>query len=275
MKKYQAYLITATLLVVTGGCFTTVGTTGLKPSKGSLIQLDHSTKTILTPPVGSQTSAQVGDVIFTYMSGTLVPRVLLNRPGVTTIPDKNLSDNPADRKNLFKTILREGEYFEVYQDEMSNKYYGSVADVLLLKRGGQPLSKYLLTNRDGYGYGARLRKHHNGRTVRVSSLELLQPGTMDTESAASPYREIEPEFVPDLSYVRWELVFTGFSGDDLRLEYREFAVEPTSQIIRPGFSLSLSYNIADLPTTINYRDTQIQILKRESNVIEYVVLTDN
>lgn len=70
---------------------------------------------------------------------------------------------------------------------------------------------------------------------------------------------------------RRELVYSGMDGDVLQVTYREYNVERNGVFIKDGFTQHLKYDLTDTDI-IQFRDTQIRILKVTSASIMYEVI---
>lgn len=72
------------------------------------------------------------------------------------------------------------------------------------------------------------------------------------------------------------LTYTGKSGSNIKIAYREFSGVNNRAIAQPAFYLDLEYPLEDEgPTIITYRDIQIEVIEATGSYIQFKVLGDH
>ena len=89
-RIHTFFAIAALLLIHTFFAIAALLLTGCS-TQSALIPIPHSKQDIAIPTEGVGVNAQVGDIIYTYTTGTLVPAVALESHGHSSEPVKTLS----------------------------------------------------------------------------------------------------------------------------------------------------------------------------------------
>jgi len=72
------------------------------------------------------------------------------------------------------------------------------------------------------------------------------------------------------------LTYTGKSGSNIRVAYREYSGVNRRAIAEPAFYLDLEYPLEDKgPTIITFRDIQIEVIEATGSYIQFKVLGDH
>lgn len=85
----------------------------------------------------------------------------------------------------------------------------------------------------------------------------------------------DDEIIGTINFVA-TLTYTGKSGSNIKVAYREFSGVNDRTGARPAFYLNLEYALEDKgSTTITYRDIQIEIIEATSSNVQFKVISDN
>ena len=79
------------------------------------------------------------------------------------------------------------------------------------------------------------------------------------------------EVLKDKPYENWEIIFTGRSGENITLVYREFTPD---DLAKPAFYQNLSYNL-EKENTFQFRKLRVQVVRVTNEAITFKVLADS
>ena len=77
------------------------------------------------------------------------------------------------------------------------------------------------------------------------------------------------EVFPRQNSFKYELLFQGVSGKNIRLSYREYV----NDLARPAYFQDVSYDINELPTTVTFRAVKIEVIAANNSGLKYRVLS--
>jgi len=72
--------------------------------------------------------------------------------------------------------------------------------------------------------------------------------------------------------VKWELLYSGRSGDEIGISYREYANVVGGHLARPAFYQELKYDLSRGPR-ITFRDTTIEVLGADNSGVTFKVVS--
>ena len=82
------------------------------------------------------------------------------------------------------------------------------------------------------------------------------------------FEQVE-EDIPRPESVRRELVYLGSAGKIIRLAYREYL----GDLARPAFTQEVTYDVADLPMQVSFRNARFEVLTIGGSAITYRALS--
>jgi hypothetical protein len=81
-------------------------------------------------------------------------------------------------------------------------------------------------------------------------------------------------FSPEAGGVRWELVYSGRSGNEVGIAYREYSNGANTSLARPGFFQDLKYDVATSSRVV-FRSIELEILEATNTGITFRVIGDS
>ena len=89
----------------------------------------------------------------------------------------------------------------------------------------------------------------------------------------TPFRTVP--YLADLtqSPIKWELIYSGRSGDELTIAYREYSALPDGTFARPAFAQVLHYDLSTSSRVV-FRAMELQILEASNVGVRFRVLRD-
>jgi hypothetical protein len=73
--------------------------------------------------------------------------------------------------------------------------------------------------------------------------------------------------------IKWELLYSGRSGDEITLDYREYSATPQGTFARPAFYQQLRYDLHNNDRIV-FRSMEIQIVEASNSGVKFRVLRD-
>lgn len=82
-------------------------------------------------------------------------------------------------------------------------------------------------------------------------------------------------FLADLTQtaLKWELIYSGRSGNEVVLDYREYSSGPDGTFARPAFYQQLKYDLSQSDRVV-FRAVELQIIEASNSGVEFRVLRD-
>lgn len=77
------------------------------------------------------------------------------------------------------------------------------------------------------------------------------------------------EVFPRQNSFKYELLFQGVNGKNIRLSYREYV----NDLARPAYFQDVSYDINELPTTVTFRTVKIEVIAANNSGLKYRILS--
>jgi hypothetical protein len=93
--------------------------------------------------------------------------------------------------------------------------------------------------------------------------------TMSKDLPSPIHYSKSEEVSPRPNSFKYELLFQGISGRNVRISYREFV----NDLARPAYFQDVSYDVTEFPTILTFRTVKIEIIAANNNGLKYRVLT--
>lgn len=147
-------------------------------------------------------------------------------------------------------------------------YHGSCA-------GG----RYVITNRGFYREAIGIIVAADG-TIPCEASVLQIRGAKRGREWRTPNAVGTRAFVPAPFFadrrqapIKWELIYTGRSGDEITLAYREYAAGPRGTFARPAFRQTLTYGLSTSDRVV-FRSMELEIIEASSAGVRFRVVRD-
>lgn len=195
-----------------------------------------------TPELGIETTASVGSQIFSQYR-------YLSRTGY------RLGRATSTRIGLGRVITSDGEFVGRAQIDGENAYCTESLAYHDPMTGPMKIACFFDRDTDG-----------KFEVVKA------QPGVVWFESKLDvPVTFAKGEqVIPMNDSKKYELLYQGYSGNTLRLSYREYI----NDMARPAYFQDVSYEIAAFPTDITFKTVKLQVLSAGNNGMRYKVLSE-
>lgn len=248
MKNLTIVTIVAAIFVV--GCAQKAQPPLRKFNYGSQIVVVES------PKAGETKTIAVGEPLIVSGKNVMTETVYIKAP-VSLISEVEKREDPVGN---FRIMARVGQFPITHKDDAGYRY----APILPLTLDWYEQGQYSSSLRINGFY----RVDSQDRLVLIWSYPNYEETHVEQSDELSAVATIRIQSSRDASSLQRELIYTGRSGVNLTLLYREFI----NDMARPAFSQQLQYDISN-DQVIGFQGARIRIIGANNTSITYEVLS--
>ena len=248
MKKLNIITIAAAIFVV--GC--------AQKSHPLLRKYNFGTKIVAveSPMAGEIRTIAVGEPLIVSGKNVLTETVHIKNP-VSLISEVERREDPIGN---FRIMARTGYFSITHKDDAGYRY----APILPLTIDWFEQGQYS----SSLGVNGFYRIDNQDRVVLIWSYPNYEETHAEQSDELSAVATIETISSRDASSLQRELIYTGRSGANLTLLYREFI----NDMARPAFSQQLQYDISNDPV-IGFQGARFRVVEATNTSITYEVMS--